>query len=272
LPFHGNTSAVIFEAILNKQPPAPASLNRGLPPDLERVIVKALEKDREVRYQSAAELRADLKRVRRDTTSGQSRAYLPAETKSQSRVGLYAAGVVGFLALFTLAVFLYRERTASPLVPPSEWIQLTDFVDSATSPALSPDGRLLTFLRGSDTFITTGDVYVKLLPGGTPVQLTHDGTNKMSPVFSPDGSQVAYTTPGHWDTWIAPTLGGEPHLMLSNGSGLTWIDAHHWLFSEIKAGRHMVIVTSLESRAEQRDVFLTPGDGSMAHRSYLSPD
>src|SRR5262249_27428961 len=115
-------------------------------------------------------------------------------------------------------------------------------------------------------------VYVKLLPGGTPVQLTHDGTNKMSPVFSPDGSQVAYTTPGHWDTWIAPTLGGEPHLMLSNGSGLTWIDAHHWLFSEIKAGRHMVIVTSLESRAEQRDVFLTPGDGSMAHRSYLSPD
>jgi serine/threonine protein kinase len=273
LAFSGSTSAVVFEAILNKAPTSPASLNRGLPPDLERVMSKALEKDREVRYQSAAELRADLKRVRRDTTSGQTAAFRPEEAaKRNSRTLLYAAGAVALVVLCVLGIFLYHERNASTLVPSSEWVQLTDFVDSATSPALSPDGRMLAFLHGAGTFISSGDVYVKLLPEGNPVQLTHDPTTKMSPVFSPDGSQVAYTVPPHWDSWIVPALGGEPRLLLPNGSGLTWIDSHHLLFSEIKSGRHMVIVTSMENRNAERDVYLPPGEGSMAHRSHISPD
>jgi len=62
-PFSGTTSAVIFEAILNKVPASPVLLNRGLPPQLENILNKALEKDRELRCQSAAELRADLKRL-----------------------------------------------------------------------------------------------------------------------------------------------------------------------------------------------------------------
>jgi len=68
-PFSGTTSAVIFEAILNKVPTSPVRLNPGLPPQLEVILTKALEKDRELRCQSAAELRADLKRLKRDTDS-----------------------------------------------------------------------------------------------------------------------------------------------------------------------------------------------------------
>ena len=71
-PFMGNTTAVIFEAILNRAPTAPARLNPDLPPKIERIINKALEKDREMRYQSASELRTDLKRLKRDTDSGRS--------------------------------------------------------------------------------------------------------------------------------------------------------------------------------------------------------
>src|ERR1700722_7327367 len=71
-PFNGNPSAVVFDEILNRTPVAPSSLNPGVAPKLEEIIGKALEKDRDLRYQTAAELRADLKRLKRDTDSGRS--------------------------------------------------------------------------------------------------------------------------------------------------------------------------------------------------------
>jgi Tol biopolymer transport system component len=96
----------------------------------------------------------------------------------------------------------------------------------------------------------------------------------MSPVFSPDGSRIAYSVEGApWDMWAVPVLGGEPRLWLPNASGLVWIDKTKLLFSEIKDQRlHMAIVTSDESRAGSRDLYVPPHDRGMAHRSYPSPD
>ncbi len=73
VPFRGDTSAVIFDAILNREPTSAARVNADLPAKLEEVINKALEKDRDLRYQSAAEIRADLKRLQRDSSSGRTR-------------------------------------------------------------------------------------------------------------------------------------------------------------------------------------------------------
>jgi len=89
---------------------------------------------------------------------------------------------------------------------------------------------------------------------------------------SPDGSQITYSTDPPWDTWVVPTLGGQARLMIPNASGLTWIDNQHILFPEIKSRVHMAVVTATEGRAEQRDVYVPPCEGGMAHRSYLSPD
>jgi eukaryotic-like serine/threonine-protein kinase len=280
LPFRGDTSGVVFEAILNRAPVAPVRLNPDLPAKLEEVINRALEKDRDLRYQHASDLRVELQRLKRDTESGRAAVAVPANvtstTKAERRVPTiwkFALPAVVVVAAIALAVFFRLNRTSPP--SSTEYIQLTNFPDSVTQPALSPDGRMLAFVRGDSTFLAPGEIYVKMLPSGEPVQLTHDILSKMSPVFSSDGSRIAYTALDGsfgWDTWLVPVLGGTEQLWLPNASGLTWIDPQRLLFSEIKKGEHMAIVTATESRAEARDVYVPPHERGMAHRSYLSPD
>jgi serine/threonine protein kinase/Tol biopolymer transport system component len=275
LPFRGDSSGAIFDAILNRPPTSAVRLNPEVSDGLERIINKALEKDRDVRYQHASELRADLKRLRRDTESGSSKVSVSAVSPTKkSWSPLLWAGLVAIVLVLAAGGFFITRRGGKPAASnASQWTQLTNFTDTVVYPALSPDGRLLAFLRGSGHFLLSGQVYVKLLPDGDPVQLTHDDSRKMSVVFSPDGSRVAYTTAdSEWKTWVVPVLGGQPQLLLSNASGLSWVDPHHVLFSEIKDGWHFGVVTATESRSEQRDVYVPPDKTGMAHFSYLSPD
>src|SRR5690349_7904238 len=267
-PFKGETTAVVFEAILNKMPVPLTRANPELPAELERIILKAIEKDREVRYQTATDLLADLKRLRRETESGRAYSTGVAVAAPRRKWPVYAGAVAARLLLALVAALVVVRKREPPAR--TAWQQLTNFTDSATQPAVSPDGRMLAFIRGPETFVTEGEIYVKLLPDGEPMQLTHDGQQKMSPQFSPDSSRIAYTIP--WDTWTVPVLGGEPRRMLPNAAGLTWIEPQRLLFSEIKSGLHMAIVSATESRTEAHEVYVPPHERGMAHRSYLSPD
>ncbi len=274
-PFLGNTPVATMDAILHKDPPACTHLNPLIPEGLANIMDKALEKDRDVRYQSAADMRADLKRLKRDIESGSSRiveAHAPRRLPATTR-WLLAAVIVAF-SLLLVAILWPRWRKTSS-VSKSEWTQITSFMDSATSPAVSPDGKMLTFIRGPGTFYTPGQIYVKLLSGGESGQITNDSVAKMGPAFSPDGSRIAYTAIAPnwvWDTWVVPALGGESRPMLPNASGLTWIGNRTLLFSEIISGAHMALVTADESRAGKRTIYTPAHERGMAHRSYLSPD
>jgi eukaryotic-like serine/threonine-protein kinase len=281
--FAGSTTAMIFDGILHKAPTPPSRFVPDLPPEIERIVQKAVEKDRDLRYQSAAELRADLKRLRRDSTSGRTASAASAgpavaagETPSKPQATIKIAVVaISLIALASLGIWMWEHNKKPALTASTQWEQLTDYPDAATSPALSPDGRMLAYIHGSDTFVSPGEIFVKLLPSGEPKQLTHDGTLKMGPAFSPDGSRIAYTVVDPkfgWDTWVVPVLGGEPQKLLPNASGLTWIDNTHVLFSEFKVGVHVAIVTSQESRQGERDVYVPQNDRGMAHRSAISPD
>ena len=290
LPFRGETSGIIFESILNREPVAPVRLNPDLPSRLEEVINRALEKDRNLRYQHASDMNAELQRLKRDSSSGRSPVLASGTAESrtlESRTAIAdvtarqtprfryryiaAAGTVVLVAL--LGGFLLRRSTRSAVPAANDWQQLTFFTDSAVYPSLSADGRMLTFIRGSDSFFGPGQIYVKFLPDGQPVQLTHDSKQKLSPTFSPDSSNIAYGAVGPWSTFTVPVLGGEPQVLLPNSSSLSWIEGgKRLLFSEIKEGLHMAVVTSDEGRGQIRDVYVPPGQRSMAHHSYLSPD
>ena len=265
----------------------PASLRRLVDGDLNWITMKALEKARERRYASVAALADDIQRHIEDRpvlASPPDRWYRARKFLRRHRLAFSGAtaGLV-LIVLSGVTVWSLLHRTAPGHgATNKEWEQLTFFRDSVVYPALSQDGRMLAFIRGDNSFLplgevtslfTRGEIYLKLLPGGEPVQLTHDSKTKLAPSFSPDNSRIAYGVVEPFDTWDVPVLGGEPHMLLPNSSSLTWIEAgKQLLFSEIKEGLHLVVVTTDESRGNSRDVYLPRGERSMAHHSYLSPD
>ena len=263
--FQKSDSVETMNATLNEEPPSVSLLVPTISPALQKIVQRCLEKNPEQRFQSASDLAFALESL---SDSRLSSATLPAATRKISPRGMYAAIASTVIVAALLTILWLRQR--SPLVPTTEWIQLTDLADSVTSPAFSPDGHMLTFLRGDNSFIAAGQVYVMLLPHGNPIRLTNDSYSKASPVFSSDGANVAYTVP--WDTWSVPVLGGQPRLWIPNTSGLSWLDADNLMFSQITSGIHMELVSSDLSRAHVHTIFSPVSFMSMVHRSYLSPD
>jgi eukaryotic-like serine/threonine-protein kinase len=263
--FKGGTVSDTIVAVLGSEPEW-AALPGETPASVRQLLQRCLNKDPKRRLRDLGDVRFEIDEVGSPASPG-TRQPSPAYRTVRPIV-------VTFMLLAGAAGVFYLAKPTPPVTSPSEYTQLTDFTDSATAPSLSPDGRMVTFKRGDTSFLSPGQIFVKLLPNGESVQLTTSPERKYGPVFTPDGSRVAYTqvAAGSWDTWTVPVLGGQPVRLLPNASGLTWIADHLVLFSEIKSRLHMGIVTATEGRADSREIYIHPDELGMAHYSYVSPD
>ena len=270
-PFRGSTDLDVLHAIAYQ---SADRLPDSVPLPLRQLIERALQKDPAQRVQTMREVVGELRRLVRQSGG----APMPAQR--HGRALAWTAAVALLTIVVSAAIVMQRPPVASPVA--TQYIQLTNFADSATSPALSPDGRMLTFIRGPFTFFSPGQVYVKRLPHGEPVQLTNDNADKMGPQFLPDGGRISYSTgigaaSPSMDTWVVSVDGGPSQRLLVNAEGMTWFRDRagqpRVLFSEMTGlGGQMSIVSATERRTAPQNIYVPPPPAGMAHRSYRSPD
>ena len=284
LPFRGDTSGVITEAILNQTPVGPVRLNPDVPAKLEDIIHKALEKDRDLRYQSASEIRTDLKRLRRDTDSSRisssrsvSTQELAAEPASGSSVAAqsptkhaknrYAILAACFVLLAVVfAAYHFWPRSTTPSGP-AKITQISQWNKPMNDARLSPDGHNVAFVSPVDG---TEQVFLMLTSGGEPLQLTNDEGDKVVDSFSPDGKEIYYVRPlGQNEVWAVPTLGGTPRRVVSGTQAVPSPDGEFVYYAKSDVAG---IFRSDKSGLNQERVYDATGSGLFCVPLLLFPD
>jgi Tol biopolymer transport system component len=285
LPFPGDTSGVITEAILNRSPVAPVRLNPGVAAELERIINRAMEKDRVLRYQHASEMRSELMRLRRDTDSGRISSSgrgaadqeVPAvpTTHAASTVPLqvgvtrrqYAAFTAfAILLVAVIAAYHFWPRTnattgAAKITQISQWNKPMNWA------RLSPDGHAIAFVSpvgGVD------QVFLMLTSGGEPLQLTNDEGDKIVDAFSPDGKEIYYArSMGRDEVWAVPTLGGSSRPVVSASYVVPSPDGASLYYAKLE---NSTIIRAGKSGLNEEVVYKAEGTGLALGPLWVFPN
>jgi eukaryotic-like serine/threonine-protein kinase len=252
-PFRGDSTATIFDSILNRAPVAPVRLNPDMPAKLEEIINKALEKDRELRYQTAAELRADLKRLKRDTESGKVVTTGATAVVTRRWSGALIAGGAGVACLLAVVVaYLLRPVQPPPRMIGSKQITSDGFQKLG---AVSDGSRLyLTESSSQNSFLVQVST-----SGGEVAPLNVPLENPFISSVSPDGSELllsAITNIGvATPFWSLPLPAGSPRRLGSvTGHDANWGPRGQLLFGK------------------GNDIYIAEHDGSAPRKILTAPN
>jgi Tol biopolymer transport system component/predicted Ser/Thr protein kinase len=272
--FPGDTTAVIFDGILNRQPKPPREHNTVLPTQLDTIITKSLEKDRELRYQTAAELRSDLRRLKRDLDSARVRAAAKTDSTPQAppprrwkaRV-VYSGAAVVLLGVFALFAAWRLGWLPFEIVHPTREVgqrQLTrntsdNFVAIS---AISHDGTYLAYVDQAGLkvqTIATGEVSTLPRPTDSPVL--------MDVAWYPDDSRLLVAAAARWDQaeldlWTIPLVGGSPRQLRERARSP----------SVSPDGSMIAFVEGGGAGGGGDEIWLMDSSGRSARRAYKSPE
>lgn len=221
LPFRGDSSATVFDSIMNRAPVSPVRLNPDLPAELERIINKCLEKDRHLRYQHASDIRADLQRLKRDTESQRLVSIDALAPQTAGRRSFWFAVTLAALFIVVGSTYLIRywsirrDQSTKTRFQKMKLVKITDS-GKAKSSAISPDGRYVAYFVDEANVST---LWVR--------QTATDSTLKLAVLkngdhgscrFSPDGNYLYFLWASEGavssDAYAVPVLGGEPKLII----------------------------------------------------------
>jgi eukaryotic-like serine/threonine-protein kinase len=213
-PFQGENQYAIATAVLTNAPVLLTHINSSTPPGIERTVSRCLEKDPQLRFQDAADLKVALEWLARDVESGKL-CSIDSEVrpKNKMRVIHYALGVA--LAVLVIAAAIsYWMRPGPQIIP--EPRRITSDVGLTTNPALSRDGKLLAYAsdRGGEGNL---DIWLQQLSGGQPIRRTHDPTDEENPEFSPDSSSIVFSR-ASGGIFVIPALAGDEMQITTAGA------------------------------------------------------
>ena len=300
LPFRGESTGVIFDGIMNRAPLPPLRLNPDLPPKLEDIVNKALEKDRDLRYQHAADMRTDLQRLKRDTDSNRQvltvsaepgtsalAAAPPAHISSSSAVvaaarqhkfgiGITSVIVILLVAAAAYGVYAFLSR-ARPVPFQNFSVNKVTETGNATLVAISPDGKYILHVvddKGQQSLwlrnVATNS-NTQVMP---PEPLQYLGLR-----FSPDGNYLYFVRgeqgQGLEYLYRAPVLGGTPQKLITDvDSNITFSpdgrSLAYFVDNSPENGKFRLVIYSLET-GEARTLVLGTEDHALLHPAW-SPD
>jgi eukaryotic-like serine/threonine-protein kinase len=280
LPFRGDSSATIFEAILNRNPVTPVRLNPELPPKLEEIVNKALEKDRNLRYQHASEIRTDLQRLKRDTDSSRQVAAFRSEPSPApetaaspditSGSGVLAAAkrherlvlvrIVAVLIVLGAAGFWIFFLLHRPVAAPFQRFTVTQIThsDKSVLAAISPDGKYVLSVMDNNGLQS---LWLRNVATGSDTQVFPPSDSYYANLdFSPDGNYIYFrkaqnALQTYFILYRLPILGGTPQMLVRDiDSDVSFSpDGRHIAYSRQNSpelGKFTILVASPEGGSE----------------------